>query len=1619
MRLAVGAPAAGTLAAIRRAFERLNPCGDLDVDLLAISRAAAISSTADWSAQALSNVTADPITGAVTLAKSAASTIFSQTTGSSQWHSFHDAQDGVEEYALDFFPDPNAFNGVPFTLDSIDLYLKLGTFIGKAQYFRVTVGVYDARWRLVPLGDPIDISTRDILAQNGAVLTGGLYTLRFLQDFNRRFVFEPGTLTTRTGAGRDSSGLIRAVAVDSTGASTLVMARGLSISIQPTGPGFAAAQIGACPSATLAGFNPGAFWRYAPNRSMGPYDPDVAGYAASDVNHNPDDHLVTGAVPGYGAIAGTSGQWGIARRIPTAQRAQDASNGWHQPYHNLRAVAYQASGSVVATLDLGAVPVNPVQIRLDDVQPAGTSIVYTIAGSNTGAAGSWIALGTVTDGQELTNASGTYLYRYYQLTATLSAGGGATKYATPALLAWQMVERVTLATWRYLEDFDADASIEPVTGQSSVAELKLPVLRAGVRNFRDLATLANSQYAPSSIEAHVFARDVVSRKRYFLNSYRLENRNPTDGAEEMTFTGGLDLLSGLLPPAVESYRYPASGQATITSVTGAAPNITIGVSGGTPFATQDVSGMRFHGVTGTAAKLDYPIQSTASPSSFVINTTVGGAGQYGATPAVGDTFEIHSDKTTRGPLTYSGQDFAAIAADLLNVQSGVASRYRGQLPATTGRLSGTYTLPGDGVKALDVLSHVGLHCGGGWQWMRGRISFVDLYGKKDSVLTLDEHHYVNLETPLGADRRMPTVKSRYNYQSDTGSFANETQTDDADALAGWGRPNLFDVYEIPDDVDKWNDGNGAESAYLTAMLQGAWKTGVRLWTVDTVFQYPWLDFGDAITIVTDQYTDRRLAYAADGVTDIGAPIAGRIAAVGVLVGKNLWGDKLVVAIRGLDAITALASNASGTVAGTTSVPDIPTPTATFDTNGQALINVAGDTATASIKYVVRTDRLPTAAEVRAAAAESGSTLANVASGVTVAAGGIVFVGALAYNAVGDESPLGTTAAVRGSYIAPQVVLQTDQASRAQTAVTLTMKGDSLPTPYTWNLYKATRGSANSYGNIFVDPQGAAIASGTDTTKPFTQTFGVTADPVNVDSYLLIVNLPGGKVAMATTTVQPSLPHLSVSGGGTVVDLVRQDGSGAIPITTLAGGLGKRAAALDADNFELGSALGMAQGWTYVNGVNLQRSALYADQGTSSGIHNHGGAASNSRSDRALGTLYAGLVYTATIKVRHNLGNTATAAVLRVMPASGLASDVTVLARRGNDYSSTYGVPTDTGSGALNADTGVFITLSVTFLVNTTQAFTLSLITGYFGTTTGFAAWDSYELDGEATDPFVGGYRGKQAINSGFRINGPQNIPMCRVANAGGIATVNPISGATWDSTAGQWRANINAHTFYRGDGTYVSVNAGSVLLPIVNTTYFIYADDPAQQGGALTYQASSLMSDAVGSADRRFIGSIASGGAGGGGTPGTPQPGGSSGGACFVAGTLVSMADGRDRAIETIRPGDFVLAFDGLARCLVPARVLATHVHEVDDLVVVATDRARVATTAEHPFLVPGGLWDPAGDLTAGDLVFERALGGELRATHVRSVERVRRPGPVYNLTVERWHTYVAGGFAVHNTKLV
>jgi ribonucleotide reductase beta subunit family protein with ferritin-like domain len=91
---------------------------------------------------------------------------------------------------------------------------------------------------------------------------------------------------------------------------------------------------------------------------------------------------------------------------------------------------------------------------------------------------------------------------------------------------------------------------------------------------------------------------------------------------------------------------------------------------------------------------------------------------------------------------------------------------------------------------------------------------------------------------------------------------------------------------------------------------------------------------------------------------------------------------------------------------------------------------------------------------------------------------------------------------------------------------------------------------------------------------------------------------------------------------------------------------------------------------------------------------------------------------------------------------------------------------------------------------------------------------------------------------------------------------------------------------------------------------------------------------------------------------------------CFVAGSLVSMADGTSKAIETVKAGDLVLGWDAALEKVVTTTV--THLKPKDGgakatVLVTLEDGRGIQCTPDHRFLMRDGTFVEAKDLMTSD----------------------------------------------------
>lgn len=96
------------------------------------------------------------------------------------------------------------------------------------------------------------------------------------------------------------------------------------------------------------------------------------------------------------------------------------------------------------------------------------------------------------------------------------------------------------------------------------------------------------------------------------------------------------------------------------------------------------------------------------------------------------------------------------------------------------------------------------------------------------------------------------------------------------------------------------------------------------------------------------------------------------------------------------------------------------------------------------------------------------------------------------------------------------------------------------------------------------------------------------------------------------------------------------------------------------------------------------------------------------------------------------------------------------------------------------------------------------------------------------------------------------LPQVSAGNKLSVQSAAPLSASSTDTVS---TINIASHTLQYGYGM-VSYSSGSITGLTPNLLYYVYADDPTFQGGAVTYQASTNAQLVTASNGRYYVGSI-------------------------------------------------------------------------------------------------------------------------------------------------------------------
>jgi Pretoxin HINT domain len=137
---------------------------------------------------------------------------------------------------------------------------------------------------------------------------------------------------------------------------------------------------------------------------------------------------------------------------------------------------------------------------------------------------------------------------------------------------------------------------------------------------------------------------------------------------------------------------------------------------------------------------------------------------------------------------------------------------------------------------------------------------------------------------------------------------------------------------------------------------------------------------------------------------------------------------------------------------------------------------------------------------------------------------------------------------------------------------------------------------------------------------------------------------------------------------------------------------------------------------------------------------------------------------------------------------------------------------------------------------------------------------------------------------------------------------------------------------------------------------------------------------------------------------------------CFIGATPVLMAGGGEKSIQSIAAGDMVIGRDEQTGATAESAVSRTFVHRVVGTILLQLAGGEtIETTAAHRFAVEGQGFVSADLLSLGD----RLSTHDGRGAEVISIKTQTGEATVYNLTVDRLHTFFVGGAAlwVHNEK--
>jgi hypothetical protein len=150
---------------------------------------------------------------------------------------------------------------------------------------------------------------------------------------------------------------------------------------------------------------------------------------------------------------------------------------------------------------------------------------------------------------------------------------------------------------------------------------------------------------------------------------------------------------------------------------------------------------------------------------------------------------------------------------------------------------------------------------------------------------------------------------------------------------------------------------------------------------------------------------------------------------------------------------------------------------------------------------------------------------------------------------------------------------------------------------------------------------------------------------------------------------------------------------------------------------------------------------------------------------------------------------------------------------------------------------------------------------------------------------------------------------------------------------------------------------------------------------------------------------------------------------CFMPGTMVSMADGSTKVIESIEIGDLVVSYNEESGELIEnevERIVSPYRHTIYEII--TTDNTDIQLTDDHPLYVDGKGWSAIDSTKSSDQykiqVMELAVGdtligdnGNKQISEIRRLDGVESVTYTLGLVNSHYPSYFANGVLAHNVR--